>query len=657
MSLEQNITILDLYEFYKAYPEMMGQVEILSRHGFYKAEACDITARNSVVIRVELESGKVLRTSPDHLLFTSKMQWCKVKDLTIKDSLFTIDDLEQIVSIEIEEELEDLFDVQVSEVHELYANGFVSHNSTILNTITFGLFNRSLNGAPKNKLVNSINGKQLEVHVYFTVDDIDYRVVRGIKPSIFQIYKNEKLINEDSNSRDYQNVLESQILKMSYKTFIQTITIGMSNFTPFMELSSNDRRVVVEDLLGVGILTTMNSVLKDKIQSNNQAYYDTCNALQLIKTQCESELAIVEALKNNQKQNVKQLEKQRAQYVTEIEKHSSKIDKLNKAINKLQPVVDKYELFKNSLQTVISEQGKLKGLIVKIDQDQNFIENNDHCPLCHQTIDDNYRSTITTTNQSNKDKLLTKLDSIQNKLDTLYEKQQKFIDVLNKSNELQSNIREHNGAITLLNNQVRDIDVKLNTQTDSEEIIAKENSIHQKALKGKQLIEDKQVQLENKEIYDQCANLLKDSGIKAAVVNQYLPIINQMINKYLADMDFFLTFEIDNQFNETLKARGRDDMTYQNLSQGEKRRLDMAILFTWRYIAQIRNSCSCSNIFIDEVLDSSLDAAGIESVMKLFRSFTDSNIFVISHREGVQELDFDRIITIEKREQFSVINQ
>lgn len=656
VNYEDTITIKELYDFYHDFPCYIGLIDVKGRFGYHKAQYCDITAYHSEIIRVTVADGSFIETSPDHLLFKDN-EWTKVKTLTVGDELLTVNGVQKITDISKLDELEDLFDVQVSEVHELYANGFVSHNSTILNTITFGLFNRSLNGAPKNKLVNSINGKQLEVHVYFTVDDIHYRVVRGIKPSIFQIYKNEKLINEDSNSRDYQNVLESQILKMSYKTFIQTITIGMSNFTPFMELSSNDRRVVVEDLLGVGILTTMNTVLKDKIQTNNQAYYDTCNALQLIKTQCESELAIVEALKNNQKQNVKQLEKQRAQHITEIEKHSSKIDKLNKAIDKLQPVVDKYELFKNSLQTVISEQGKLKGLIVKIDQDQNFIENNDHCPLCHQTIDDSYRSTITATNQTNKDKLLTKLDSIQNKLNTLYEKQQKFIDVLNKSNELQSNIREHNGAITLLNNQVRDIDVKLNTQTDSEEIIAKENSIHEKALKGKQLIEDKQVQLENKEIYDQCANLLKDSGIKAAVVNQYLPIINQMINKYLADMDFFLTFEIDNQFNETLKARGRDDMSYQNLSQGEKRRLDMAILFTWRYIAQLRNSCSCSNIFIDEVLDSSLDAAGIESIMKLFRSFTDSNIFVISHREGVQELDFDRIITIDKREQFSIINE
>lgn len=528
--------------------------------------------------------------------------------------------------------------------------------TVILNSIAFGLFNRSINGIPKNKLINSINGKQLKVHVYFTVDNVEYEVVRGIKPSIFQIYKQGKLINEDSNSRDYQNVLESQILKMSYKTFIQTVMVGMSNFTPFMELSSNDRRVVVEDLLGVGVLTTMNTLLKDKIQANNQLYNDVCTQLQLLKTQCDSEYAVIEALKNNQKQNVKQLEKQRSQYLVDIEKHNKSIDKINKAIDKLQPVVLKYDQFKNSLQDVISEQGKLRGLVAKVDQDQNFIASNDHCPVCHQTISDDHRQTITKANDDTKAKLNEKLSKIETKLNTLYAKQQKFVDVLNKNSELQSSIREHNGAITLLNNQVRDIDIKLNTQTDSDDIIEKENALREKALQGKDLIEQKQQYIETKDVYDQCGNLLKDSGIKAAVVNQYLPIINQMINKYLADMDFFLTFEIDNQFNETLKARGRDDMTYQNLSQGEKRRLDMAILFTWRYIAQLRNSCSCSNIFIDEVLDSSLDAAGIESVMKLFRSFTDSNIFVISHREGVQELDFDRIITIEKREQFSVIN-
>lgn len=527
--------------------------------------------------------------------------------------------------------------------------------TSIIQAVTFGLYNRSINNIPKNKLINSINGKQTVVEVEFTSNQIDYKVVRGIKPNVFQIYKDDKLINEDANSRDYQAVLENQILRMSYKTFIQTVMIGMSNFTPFMELGSNDRRIVVEDLLGVGVLTTMNNLVKDHIANINQQINDLTNQIMVKKTQAQGELAIYDTLVANQKKNNESLQKQRNQHIKDIEKHNKAIDKLNVQLNKLQPTVQKYDVFKTGLQTVISEQGKLRGLISKVQQDQQFIESNDHCPLCHQQIDDEYRTSITATNNDRQQKLNAKLAQIEARLQSLYEKQDKFIKVIEKNNELHGSIREHNSAITLLNNQVIDVDQQLASNTSNEQLDAQKQKVEQIVFDGNELTKQRNNLLDQKGLYDQCANLLKDNGIKAAVVNQYLPIINQMINKYLADMDFFLSFEIDNQFNETLKARGRDDMTYQNLSQGEKRRLDMAILFTWRHIAQLRNSCSCSNIFIDEVLDSSLDAAGIESIMKLFRSFTDSNIFVISHREGVQELDFDRILTIEKRNQFSTI--
>lgn len=527
--------------------------------------------------------------------------------------------------------------------------------TSIIQAVTFGLYNRSINNIPKNKLINSINGKQTVVEVEFTSNQIDYKVVRGIKPNVFQIYKEDKLINEDANSRDYQAVLENQILRMSYKTFIQTVMIGMSNFTPFMELGSNDRRIVVEDLLGVGVLTTMNNLVKDHIANINQQINDLTNQIMVKKTQAQGELAIYDTLVANQKKNNESLQKQRNQHIKDIEKHNKAIDKLNVQLNKLQPTVQKYDVFKTGLQTVISEQGKLRGLISKVQQDQQFIESNDHCPLCHQQIDDEYRTSITATNNDRQQKLNAKIAQIEARLQSLYEKQDKFIKVIEKNNELHGSIREHNSAITLLNNQVIDVDQQLASNTSNEQLDAQKQKVEQIVFDGNELTKQRNNLLDQKGLYDQCANLLKDNGIKAAVVNQYLPIINQMINKYLADMDFFLSFEIDNQFNETLKARGRDDMTYQNLSQGEKRRLDMAILFTWRHIAQLRNSCSCSNIFIDEVLDSSLDAAGIESIMKLFRSFTDSNIFVISHREGVQELDFDRILTIEKRNQFSTV--
>lgn len=530
-----------------------------------------------------------------------------------------------------------------------------SGKTSINQAVTFGLYNRSINNIPKNKMINSINGKQTVVEVEFTNNGVDYKVIRGMKPNIFQIYKDGKLINEDSSSRDYQQVLETQILKMNYKTFIQTVMVGMSNFTPFMELSTNDRRIVVEDLLGVEIFTTMNTLVKTYIANLNQQIDTLSNEINIKKTEAKGALMIYDTLVENQKNNIDALKQQRKEYEDQIEDHNHKIDSINTRINKLTPVIAKYDQFRNSLHAVINEHGNIKGLIRKIKQDQQFINTNDTCPLCHQQINDEYRKTITNSNTEHENALAEKLELVEAQLQKMQDNQQKFTQLIEKHNELQNNIRTHNNAITMLNNQIANIDKQLTNVNSGAQLEEQKRNIESIVQVGKVLMQKRNTLTDEKQIYETCAVLLRDTGIKAAVVNQYLPVINQMINKYLADMDFFLSFEIDNQFNETLKARGRDDITYQNLSQGEKRRLDMAILFTWRYIAQLRNSCSCSNIFIDEVLDSSLDAAGIESVMKLFRSFTNSHIFVISHREGVQELDFDRILTVEKKEQFSVI--
>lgn len=527
--------------------------------------------------------------------------------------------------------------------------------SSILSALSFALYNRAFNGAPKSKLINSINGKQMVVEVEFVSNAVSYKVVRGSKPTVFQIFKDGKMINEDSNSRDYQSVLEDQILRMNYKTFIQTVIVGTASYTPFMELSSNERRVVVEDLLGVGILTTMASVLKQKAQTNTSSLNDNAYQLKTIKIQLESDKAVIDTLKQARQNNIDNLQKQKKALYDQIEQHNQKIDSFNKSIEKMLPVINKYDQFKDTLSKIQQQHNQVVGLINNVIDQQQFITNNEHCPTCHQKIDDKYRNEIVERTQTQKQQYQEKLDSIQAKLDSLYAKQQKFIDVINKSNQLNGEIRLQNNSIRLLNNQIGEIDRQIDQPDNSEQIDDKRSEIEQKVLQAKDLIETKIKLINEKNVIDQCGNLLKDTGIKSAVVSQYLPIINQMINKYLADMDFFLNFELDAQFNETIRARGRDDMTYQNLSQGERRRLDMAIMFTWRYIAQIRNSCGCSNIFVDEILDSSLDQPGIEAVMKLFRSFNDSHIFVISHRENVQDLEFDRVITVEKRNQFSVL--
>ena len=651
---ETKTTIGQLYEFFKLWPEHYGHVLVETRFGYKKILACDITAYNSKVYKIVLTNKAVIQCSPDHLLYTGEY-WIRARDLSVDKCLMAKGGTYGIKKIQLTSKRKDLYDLQVDQVHEFYANGVVSHNSSILNALSFGLYGKSFSGISKGKLVNSINGKQLEVQVEFSSEHDHYKVIRGIKPNVFQIYKNDKLVNEESNSRDYQNILENQILRMSFKTFIQTVVIGTASFTPFMELGANDRRVIVEDLLGVGILTTMNALLKEKIQINQQAQIDNRYKIDNIKVQIVSDNQVIKTLKNSHQNNIDQLISQKNDILAKIEKINKEIDRINAQLVKLNPANEKYNLVIQVRQQIVNQLTEIKTMIRQLSNEKSFVLSHDSCPTCKQKIDPKYRDKLVAKDDSEIEKYNNKLATLQSKLDTVGEKQAKLTTVLQKITDLNRRVTENNVSITMLNNQISDIDRRLNAKDDNQLIADKEYQIRQKIVQAKQLLETKEQLLNEKQIYDQSSNLLRDSGIKTAVVNQYLPIINQMINKYLADMDFYLSFELDSQFNETIKARGRDDLTYQNLSQGEKRRLDMAIIFTWRYIAQLRNSCICQNIFVDEILDSSLDGQGVDSIMQLFRSFNDSYVVVISHRESIQDLEFDKVVSIEKRNQFSNI--
>ena len=649
-----NVTIGQLSKFFSHYP-MNQDVFVLGRFGFHRVLGCQITALHSLVYQMTTETGRVIKGSPEHLLYSPKSGWTYLKDLTELCTVQTSTGIETVVNNVLLDQCLDLYDLSVEHVHEYFANGVVSHNSSFISALTFALFNKSFNGASKGQLVNSINGKQLEVEVYFDVDTDHYKVVRGIKPNIFQIYKNDKLLNEASNSRDYQSILENQILKMSFKTFIQTVVVGTASYTPFMELNANDRRIIVEDLLGVGILTTMNQVLKQKISDNNQSLQNNHYELQVIKNELQNGKVTVNTLKQAHQNNINQLQDQLKKIETQIDKHNDNIKKINVKIEKLNQALTKYDQLKNAKQQLIQQKTEVQTLLNQISKRLTFINQHETCPTCNQIIDPKFKQSIIEDNTKKQSDQQSQLQTLSTKLDKLLEKETKFIEAVSKLNDLNNVMRDQNNAITMLNNQHTAIVNQINQPDNTEKIETIENQLRERILDAKSLMEVKESLLNDKDVLEHCGILLKDNGIKTAVVNQYLPIINQMVNKYLADMEFYLSFELDNQFNETIKARGRDDLSYQNLSQGERRRLDMAIMFTWRYIAQLRNSCNCNNIFVDEILDSSLDQTGIESIMKLFKSFDNSHIIVISHRESVQDLDFDKVVTVTKRDQFSNI--
>ena len=527
--------------------------------------------------------------------------------------------------------------------------------STMLDAINFALYGKSFNSAQKSKIINSINGKKCIVELEFETNGSDYKVVRGMKPNVFEIYQNGTIITQAASVKDYQAILENQILKMTMKNFTQTVLVGMASFIPFMELSANDRRTIIENILGVGILTNMNSILKNKIQQNTINLQNINSDLQKIRIKLDSEKALIETLKKNHNINLEKIRQKIEANEAEIRKHEEKLKKLNEAFDKLNPINETYKKFKSQETNLLSEKSSLSTTIRGLQKDINFITNHDVCPFCKQDIAKDHKTKLSEEMNKQVEETNKALDEIVAKLEKMSEREKKFSDALKKLGLISSKISEENTSITMLNRENSSLSNDLSKTQSLDDVKVHENAIKDLAIDAKNKLETKADLMSNRSLMDMATILLKDSGIKTAVVNQYLPTINQLVNQYLADMDFFLSFELDSQFNETIKARDRDDFTYQNLSQGERRRLDLAILFTWRKIAMLRNSCATNLLIVDEVLDSSLDEEGINMAMNLFRSFKDSNIFVISHRESIQDGRFDRIIKVRKEKQFSII--
>lgn len=438
---------------------------------------------------------------------------------------------------------------------------------------------------------------------------------------------------------------------------MQTIVISTASYTPFMELNASDRRVIIENILGVGVLTDMNGLLKEKAQQNNEQLTSVHYDIENIKVQLESDKHVVNTLKQAKERDVEQINQQIVQLTEQLQTHTANIEKINANLAKITPVVNQYGSLKNAQRELLQKQGEVKSTLAKLLKDSKFVQSHDYCPICKQTIEQSHKDKIVQQTTEQSETVQQTLTDLQSQMDSLNEKEQKFLELVEKYNQLNQQLSEQNTAVYMLNNQIVGLNQQLIRPNNEAEIEQRTQSAWEKARKAKDLLCMKNELLEYKAILDQASLLLRDSGIKTAVINQYLPTINQMINKYLADMDFYLSFELDEKFNETIKARYRDEYTYQNLSQGERRRLDFAIMLTWRYIAEIRNSCSCNIMIIDELIDSALDGEGIDSIMKLLKKMTEGSIFVISHRESVQDIGFEHALHVEKEGQFSTIKE
>ena len=529
--------------------------------------------------------------------------------------------------------------------------------STMLDAICFVLFKKPFRKISQAQLINAVNEKEMMVSIEFKIGSTHWQVNRGVKPNIFEIFRDGTALNQESNQRDQQTWLEQSVLKLNYKSFTQVVILGSSTFIPFMQLTAPNRREVIEDLLDIKVFSTMNDILKGRAKglrdSITQATYD----LDLIKEKVEIQQRFIEDIKANQK-------KQRDAKSTDIHTLQTEVDVLEDNIIKAAETVDLLQNEADSIGDVTSKLNELKVYQSKfndkkktLNKEMKFYEENDRCPTCSQTITERSK-------KSNQRGITDQLDQIESatvdlkqKLEEIKEQVSLKEGKIKEIRDIQSNISSDTKEIRWKKKSIKKIQEEIDTpQTDN--LKREQNNLKTLVKEGLEgeiaLKETKKV----KENFDVCSSLLKDTGIKSQIIKKYLPIMNQLINKYLNELDFYVSFDLNENFEETIKSRFRDEFCYASFSEGEKMRIDLALLFTWRTIAKMKNSANTNLLILDEIFDSSLDIAGTYDFMKILRSFNDStNVFIISHKTDVLQDKFDRILRVEKKQNFSVINE
>jgi DNA repair exonuclease SbcCD ATPase subunit len=531
-----------------------------------------------------------------------------------------------------------------------------SGKSTMLDALCFGLFGKPFRNINKPQLVNSINNKETVVEVEFDTGNKSYKVVRGIKPNKFEIYQNGELLNQDAAARDYQEFLEKFILKMNYKSFTQIVILGSASFTPFMQLSAADRRAIIEDLLDIQIFSTMNGLVKERLSSNKENLSDLKHQIELQQQKYDMQKKHIDELKQNNEDKVNE-------YVTEIQLHSDTVANLlqNVAVlgtetEQLQLVVELQIETEAKVKKITKLESQIETNLSKLRKDISFFQSHDDCPTCRQAIASEFKEEELNTLSTKANNCEQGLSELEKKLNEEQQKLNKINDAQKLINKKQVEIATANATITETNKMIVRLQ-KLVDELKSSTVVTDKEEQELKVIYGgltdlKGQIKDL---IDEKTYLDAASLLLKDSGIKTKIVKQYLPIINKLVNKYLASLDFFVNFNLDESFKETIKSRHRDEFTYNNFSEGEKQRIDMALMLTWRAIAKLKNSSNTNLLILDETFDSSLDANGTEELMKILHMLEDVNLFVISHKGDILQDKFRNVIRFQKEKNFSRI--
>ena len=529
--------------------------------------------------------------------------------------------------------------------------------STFLDALSYALYMKPFRKVNNPQLVNSVNKKHLKVEVEFRVGSNGFKVCRGHAPRTFEVYQNGELLNQDAHTKDYQKILEQNILKMNYKSFTQIVVLGSRNFVPFMQLSTTDRRTVIEDLLDIQIFSVMAALLKDKIALNKNELQDIDYQLNLLDDKVKVQEDYISKVQENKDAQLLEIKEKIDETSKQIDEHKLSLDDFVSEADSLYEQCEPLESVSNRVQQFLTLEGQIEKKLTKLRKQLKFYQDNHICDTCGQEIPDDYReekaqesNTAISETTSGLTKLEEEIQSNSDRIETLK-------DIQNEAKAKEKQAENERTSITILEDILQGLNNEIAEKSfeasDQEEAYARLEHLQEDIEEYK----TKRVDLRRKQaVFDTARTLLMDTGIKSRIIKQYVPVMNKLINKYLAAMEFFVDFNLDEDFKETIRSRHRDEFVYASFSEGEKMRIDLALLFTWRAIAKLKNSASTNILIMDEIFDSSLDTQGTDEFLKIIKELTsDTNIIIISHKTD-QLLDkFSNVVRFEKYKNFSRI--
>ena len=529
-----------------------------------------------------------------------------------------------------------------------------SGKSTVLDALTFSLFNKPYRKISKSQLVNSTNEKDCRVELEFSIGTTSWKIIRGIKPNIFEIWRDDKLLDQSSSANDQQKWLEQNVIKMNYKSFTQIVILGSSTFIPFMQLTAPNRRDVIEDLLDIRIFTAMNNILKDKIRVVKEDVRTLDLKKESLNDKVDMQQKFIDEIENRGKQRITDKEGKIQILNIEVDTHIGDNDRIQVDVDEFIKEQQKVNGSGEKLVELNNFRGKISQKVSSITKEHKFFTQNTVCPTCTQSIDESFRINKIDDAQTRAHELQTGYQELEKAIKEEQERERHFTHLSKEITKLTHGISKNNTRISGCQRQIRDLESEIQTATEQLENRSVE---HDKLVTFKENLQetyDHLVSHKDKiKYYNFTYGLLKDGGVKTKIIKKYLPLINQQVNRYLQMMDFYINFTLDEEFNETIQSPIHEDFSYASFSEGEKQRIDLALLFTWREVAKFKNSVSTNLMVLDEVFDSSLDGQGTEEFLKIIRYvIQDANIFVISHKTGMED-KFENHIRFEKLKGFS----